>query len=437
MSKQVKRVNRAYTQSNELYERALRSVPLASQTFSKSAMNFPRGATPLFFEKGQGAYVWDYDGNKYIDYLLGLMPIILGYCDPDVDEAIRNQVNNGIIFSMPSDLEIQLAEKLIELIPCAEMVRFGKNGSDATSAAIRLARAYTKRDRIAVCGYHGWHDWYIGTTPRSLGVPKSVQDLSSKFIFNDLDSLESLLRSSPKGFAAVILEPTGAYEPKNNFLEGVRNLCDKYGVVLVFDEIVTGFRVNMGGAQRKYGVIPDLSSFGKAMANGMPISAIVGKHEIMKLMNDIFFSGTFGGETLSLAAAIATINKLESINAPEVFNRIGKTISNTVQNIITDCELDEVISVTGANWWPRIAVKAHGSTSQIVVNTLLRQEMIEQGIFMGSTFNISIAHDDENIMKETIFGIRKSFESLSEHLKINNPVSKLRGELIKPVFQVR
>jgi len=430
-------MKKKFKKSNILYERSLKSIPLASQTFSKSALNYPLGASPLFFEKGHGAYVWDYDGNKYIDYVLGLFPIILGYCDPDVDEAIRCQIDNGIIFSMPSDLEVQLAEKLIKLIPCAEMVRFGKNGSDATSAAIRLARAYTGRDKIAVCGYHGWHDWYIGTTTRSLGVPKSVKDLSSKFIFNDLDSLESLLKSDTTSFAAVILEPTGAYEPKNNFLEGVRDLCDRYGVVLIFDEIVTGFRVDMGGAQKKYGVTPDLSSFGKAMANGMPISAIVGKNEIMKLMNDIFFSGTFGGETLSLAAALATINKLESINAPEVFNRVGKTISNTVQNIIIECELDEVLSITGANWWPRIAVKSNGSSSQIVVNTLLRQEMIEQGIFMGNAFNISIAHDDENIMKETLFGIRKSFESLSDHLKINNPSSKLRGELVKPVFQVR
>ena len=285
--------NRLFVRSNELYERALKTIPLASQTFSKSAMNFPRGASPLFFERGQGAYVWDYDGNKYVDYVLGLMPIILGYCDPDVDEAIRNQLNNGIIFSLPSDLEVQLSEKLIELIPCAEMVRFSKNGSDVTSAAIRLARAHTGRDRIAVSGYHGWHDWYIGTTARNLGVPKSVQDLSSKFIFNDPDSLERLFKTDPVGFAAVILEPTGACEPEDGFLERVRELCDQYGVVLVFDEIVTGFRVDMGGAQRKYGVTPDLATFGKAMANGMPISTIVGRREIMKLMDDIFFSGTF------------------------------------------------------------------------------------------------------------------------------------------------
>jgi glutamate-1-semialdehyde 2,1-aminomutase len=428
--------NRLFVRSNELYERALKTIPLASQTFSKSAMNFPRGASPLFFERGQGAYVWDYDGNKYVDYMLGLMPIILGYCDPDVDEAIRNQLNNGIIFSLPSDLEVQLSEKLIELIPCAEMVRFSKNGSDVTSAAIRLARAHTGRDRIAVSGYHGWHDWYIGTTARNLGVPKSVQDLSSKFIFNDPDSLERLFKTDPAGFAAVILEPTGVCEPEDGFLERVKELCDQYGVVLVFDEIVTGFRVDMGGAQRKYGVTPDLATFGKAMANGMPISTIVGRREIMKLMDDIFFSGTFGGETLSLSAALATITKLEKINAPEVFERTGKTIRDAVQSIITDFELDDIVSVAGVDWWPRIVVGAYGKNSQIEMTTLLRQELIEHGIFMGNGFNLSIAHND-NVISETLTRIYQALEIFSIYLKMSNPMSNLRGDLIKPIFKVR
>ena len=429
--------NRLFVRSNELYERAVKTIPLASQTFSKSAMNFPSGATPLFFEKGQGAYVWDYDGNQYIDYMSALMPIILGYRDPDVDEAIRNQLESGIIFSLPSNLEIKLSEKLIELIPSAEMVRFGKNGSDVTSAAIRLARAYTGRDRVTVCGYHGWHDWYIGSTSRNLGVPKIVQDLSSTFIFNDSDSLESLFKSDPNGYAAVILEPAGTHAPEKSFLERVRELCNQYGVILIFDEIVTGFRVDMGGAQRKYGVTPDLATFGKAMANGMPISTIVGKRKIMKLMDDIFFSGTFAGETLSLAAALATITKLEKINAPEVFERIGKTIRDAVQSIITGFELDGIVSLEGENWWPRIVVEAYGKNSQIEMTTLLRQELIEQGIFMGGSFNLSIAHNDETVIAETFQGIHKSFEKFSTYLKTDNPVSNLRGELIKPIFQVR
>ena len=217
----------------------------------------------------------------------------------------------------------------------------------------------------------------------------------------------------------------------------MRGLCDQNGVVLVFDEIVTGFRVDMGGAQRKYGVTPDLATFGKAMANGMPISTIVGKREIMKLMDDIFFSGTFGGETLSLAAALATITKLEKINAPEVFERTGRTIRDAVQSIITDFELDDIVSVVGVDWWPRIVVEAYGKNSQIEMTTLLRQELIEQGIFMGGSFNLSIAHNDETIIAKTLHGIHQSFEKFSTYLKSGNPMSNLRGKLIEPVFKVR
>jgi glutamate-1-semialdehyde 2,1-aminomutase len=429
--------NRSFLRSNALYQRALKTIPLASQTFSKSAMNFPRKATPLFLEKGQGAYVWDYDGNKFIDYVIGLMPVILGYCDPDVDRAIKSQLNNGIIFSLPSELEVQLSEKLMELIPCAKMARFGKNGSDVTSAAIRLARAYTGRNRIAVCGYHGWHDWYIGSTSRSLGVPKVIKDLTSKFIFNDPDSLESLLKKDPNSFAAVILEPTGVVAPEEGFLESVRELCDKYGVILVFDEIVTGFRVDLGGAQRKYGVTPDLATFGKAMANGMPISAIVGSCKIMKLMDDIFFSGTFGGETLSLAAALATISKLEKINAPKIFESTGNTLSSSIQAMITEFELDDIVSLSGEDWWPRMIVGKYGKNSQVEMTSLMRQEFIENGIFMGGTINLSIAHSDESVIAETLDGVHQSFEKFSRYIKIGNPMSNFRGELIKPVFQVR
>jgi len=425
-----------FKKSNLLYERSLKSIPLASQTFSKSALNYPLGASPLFFEKGEGAYVWDYDGNKYIDYVLGLMPMILGYKDPEVDLAIKNQLNKGIIFSLPTDLEIELSELLIRLIPSAEMVRFGKNGSDATSAAIRLARAFTNRNRVAICGYHGWHDWYIGSTIRNLGVPKSVSDLTSKFNFNDSESLESLLKSDPSGFAAVIMEPTGAFEPRKDFLKEVRELCDKYGVVLVFDEIVTGFRVNMGGAQKKYNVIPDLSTFGKAMANGMPISAIVGSRKIMKLMDDIFFSSTFGGEALSLAASIATLNKLERLNAPLIFKSTGESINLTITNLIAEVGLSNVIKIIGVDWWPRFEINSYKDISQIEISTLLRQELIENGIFIGGGFNLSLSHDND-VLAETYLSMRKAFEKLSEYLDMPNPSVNLRGDLIKPIFQVR
>ena len=206
-----------------------------------------------------GCWVEDVDGNRYIDYVLGLMPIVLGYRDPDVDEAICAQLQLGITFSLPTALEADLAERLVRLIPCAEKVRFGKNGSDATSAALRLARAHTGRDKVLVCGYHGWHDWCIGATSRRLGIPKAVCDLTVAFPYNRPEAVAELLAKEPDGFAAVILEPVGVEAPAPGFLARLRELTERYGVVLVFDEIVTGFRINLGGAQAEFGVAPDLA----------------------------------------------------------------------------------------------------------------------------------------------------------------------------------
>ena len=334
-------MTRDFDKSRAAQDRALRTIPLASQTFSKAAMSTVEGAAPLFLDRGAGARVWDLDGNEYIDYVLGLLPVVLGYCDPDVDDAIRAQLDRGISFSLATELEAELAEKLCELIPCAEMVRFGKNGSDATTAAIRLARAYTRREKVAVCGYHGWHDWYIGTTTRHFGVPAAVRELSAGFAFNDADALETMLQSEPDGFAAVIVEPMTLQAPAPGFLERLRSLCDEYGVLLVYDEIITGFRLHLGGAQAYFGVVPDLAAFGKAMGNGMPISAIVGRRQYMTLMEEIFFSGTFGGEALSLAASIVTIDKLRREGAVAKFADTGARLKAGVGTSIDRHNLNQ------------------------------------------------------------------------------------------------
>ncbi|MBT3938463.1 MAG: aminotransferase class III-fold pyridoxal phosphate-dependent enzyme, partial [Pelagibacterales bacterium] len=236
-----------YKNSNKFFKKAIKYVPLASQTFSKSHIQWPKGAAPLFIERAYGANVVDIDKNHYIDYILGLLPITLGYCDTDIDEAVISQIMKGSIFSLPSKLEAQLSEKLVDLIPSAEMVRFGKNGSDVTTAAIRLARAYTERDMIAVAGYHGWHDWYIGSSTRDIGVPSAVKLLTHKFIFNDADSLKSLFKKYPNKFAAVILEPAGLYPTDISFLKEIKMLCKKNKTLLIFDEVISGFRINMGG----------------------------------------------------------------------------------------------------------------------------------------------------------------------------------------------
>ena len=429
--------SRIFQNSNELYERALGSIPLASQTFSKSAMNLVKGVSPLFLSHGEGAYVWDPDGNRYLDYIMGLMPIVLGYRDVDVDDAISNQLRKGIIFSLPSELEMELAEKLVEIIPSADMVRYGKNGSDVTTAAVRLARAFTGRDRIATCGYHGWHDWYIGTTARDAGVPDAVKNLTSSFKFNDPNSLEDLLRSAPDSFAGVILEPEGVSEPDPEFLPAVRELTEKFGAVLIFDEIISGFRVSRGGAQEKHGVTPDLSVFGKALGNGMPISAVVGRRDIMTLMTKIFFSGTFGGEALSLAAAMATLDKLSRLDAPRIFRNLDQQVRKGVGEAIQSNELASQVRIEGPCWWPRLTLTPPDGLDQVGFASLLRQELIVNGILMGAAFNFCTPHADVSVLSETVQAFERVFAKLKEYLMTSNPIDHLRGEQIRPVFQVR
>src|SRR2546426_4552885 len=287
-----------YYHSEELLERALKTIPLGSQTFSKSKSSYPQGVSPYFIARGIGSHVWDVDGNEYIDFINGLAAVTLGYNDPDVTKAVREQLEVGVIFSLPHPIEMQVAEKIVEMVPCAEMVRFGKNGSDATAGAVRLARAFTSRDHVAVCGYHGWQDWYIGSTSRNRGVPQSVRDLTHSFLYNDLDSLRSIFKQWQDRLAAVIMEPMNLVEPENGFLENLKELTHAHGALLIFDETITGFRFAKGGAQEYFGVTPDLATFGKGMANGYPLAAVAGRAEFMHLMEEVFFSFTFGGETL-------------------------------------------------------------------------------------------------------------------------------------------
>jgi glutamate-1-semialdehyde 2,1-aminomutase/spore coat polysaccharide biosynthesis protein SpsF len=427
----------SFVESERLYARACETVPLATQTFSKSAFSLVKGASPLFLERGDGCRVWDVDGNEYVDHVLGLLPIVLGYRDPDVDGAIRAQLERGIVFSLATELEAELAERLRELIPCAEMTRFGKNGSDATSAAIRLARAHTGRDRVACAGYHGWHDWYIGATARSLGVPRAVRELTSTFPFNDADALARLLQAHPDGYAAVMLEPAALAEPAPGFLEGVRELCHRHGVVLIFDEIVTGFRIDLGGAQKRYGVIPDLACFGKAMGNGMPISAVLGRAAIMRRMEDIFFSGTFGGEALSLAASLATLAKLERQDAVAHMRAHGAALKAGVGRILRERGLSERVEVVGGDWWPGLKLTAGPELDDALLTSLLRQELHGAGVLQLATFNICLAHAAPDVLDDTLRRWDRAAEALADHLRANNPRGRLRGEPVRPVFQVR
>lgn len=426
-----------YSNNLKLFERASEVIPLASQTFSKSYYSFIKGVSPLFIERARGAYCWDVDNRKFIDYVLGLLPVILGHCNKKVDHAIKKQLKKGILFSVSSELEVILAEKLIELIPCAEMVRFGKNGSDVTTAAIRLARAYTGKNHILVCGYHGWHDWYIGTTARNKGVPQAIQELSHSFKFNDLQSFSDAISGNQNQIAAVIMEPVAGESPADNFLHHIRQICTQENIVLIFDEIVTGFRIHPGGAQSFYNVIPDLSCFGKALGNGMPISALVGKKKIMQAIDSIFFSGTFAGEALSLAAAIETLSELKKKNVAERINNLGEYLIEHISDLITLHSLEDFLTVGGENWWPRFHFKENVDLENALAVSLFRQEMHAEGLLVLGGFNLCLAHDCGPIRSATVNKVDKVFSRLSGFYRSQNSEKYLQGEKIRNVFSVR
>ena len=424
-----------YKKSKELLKTTSRVIPLASQTFSKSHIQYPASA-PHFLVKGKGSHVWDVDGNEYIDFVNGLLPVILGYCDPDVDAAVVGQLGKGVIFSLPSPIEGELAEMLVDIIPCAEMVRFGKSGSDATAGAIRASRAYTGREKVAVCGYHGWQDWYIGSTARNKGVPKAVCELTYPFKYNDPASLERLFERYPGEFAAVIMEPMNIEEPIAGFLEGVKEVAHRDGALFIFDEIITGFRYAPGGAQEYFGVEPDLAAFGKSMANGFPISAVVGKKEIMKEMEEVFFSFTFGGETLSIAAAIATIKKILEKRVVDTLWDTGTKIMGGVSGLISKHQLTNVFQIKGKPPWSLLLIEDRENATSWEIKSLFKQEMLSRGILISTSHNISYAHSDDDIQRllpcyDEVFGM------IRDSLERDTVSQELVGKPIEPLFKVR
>jgi len=425
-----------FTKSIEYLNKAKKTIPLASQTFSKSYLQYPPTISPVAIDHALGAYAYDIDGNRYLDMVNSLAAILLGYCDPDVNLAVKRQLDKGSIFSLPSTLELEVSELLVDIIPCAEMIRFGKNGSDATSAAVRVSRAFTGKDRIAACGYHGWHDWYIGTTTRSKGVPEAVSKLTDLFAYNDISSLESLFEQHPNQYAAVILEPMNAYWPKNNFLEQVQNLCRQHNAVLIFDETVTGFRYGLGGAQELFSITPDLCVLGKGLANGFPLSAVVGKKEIMHCFNDIFFSTTFGGETLSLAAAKAAINKLQSSNALTTIHKNGQRLKERLNNQITHYQLQDKIKIIAHPAWSFVDMSRCDELDVMKLKTLYIQTMLANNVICLGTHNISSAFKEDEL--EILCNAYDEFFQLMSKIHHQDDLNAiLKVPALKPIMKIR
>jgi len=427
-------MKRKFTKSNQLFKKVKKVIPLASQTFSKSYLQYIKGAAPLFITYGKGSYVWDIDGNKYVDFVNALLPVILGYQYKAVDEAIKKQLKKGIIFSLASPLEYELAQLLIKHIPCAEMVRFGKNGSDVTAGAVRLARAVTGREHIALCGYHGWHDWCIGTTTRRLGIPKSTQKLSHKFIYNNINSLKKILAKHK--LAAVIMEPINYVDPEKGFLEEVKKITHQHEALLIFDEIITGFRFSLGGAQKLLKVTPDLATFGKSMANGMPISALVGRRKYMKKVEDIFYSFTMGGETLSIAAAIATIKEIEKKKVVNNIWKKGKYLQDNTNKLLKKNGLDGIIKIMGKPCWQVFIIENINRYSGFDIKSYLQQELLQAGFLWFGQHNISYSHTKGDFDR-----LLQVYEKIFKNLKNLLDTGKLKENLVSrpitPIFKVR
>jgi glutamate-1-semialdehyde 2,1-aminomutase len=426
---------REFTKSEAHLIRAEHTIPLGSQTFSKSRTQYPVGISPLYIEKAKGCEVWDVDGNKYVDLVSSLASVTLGYGDSRVNRAVRKQLNKGVTFSLPGILEAEVAEMICNLVPSAEMVRFGKNGTDATTAAVRLARAYTGKDRIVVCGYHGWQDWYIGSTTRNKGVPKATSELTEVFEYNDLQSLRKIL-SERNDVACVVMEPMNLNFPNPGFLEGVRELTKAHGVVLVFDETITGFRFSEGGAQELFNVIPDLSTFGKGIANGFPLSVVTGKREIMMEMEEIFFSGTFGGELLSLAAAKAVLQLHINQEVVPQLREIGTDLKERVSLAISQTNTDQLLSLSGDPTWVFLSWQGTENYSPEILKTYFLQEMFQLGVLILGTHNVNLAHTPKHL-KKLEESYLTTLSSLSKAVSRDNLESKIRVSPLKPLFKVR
>jgi glutamate-1-semialdehyde 2,1-aminomutase len=434
MEKKADQLTR-YRKSELHLIRAETTIPLGSQTFSKSRTQYPVGISPLYLTKASGCFVWDLDGHKYIDLVSSLASITIGYGDRRINKSVRKQLSKGVSFSLPGILEAEVAEYICDMVPSAEMVRFGKNGTDATSAAVRLARAYTGRERIAVCGYHGWQDWYIGSTTRNKGVPHAVSELTHKFSFNNLDSLIEITNKH-QDIACIVMEPMNATYPIPGFLEGVRELADKIGAILIFDETITGFRFAKGGAQELFGVIPDLSTFGKGIANGFPLSAVAGKKEIMMEMEEIFFSGTFGGELLSLAAAKKVLELHRTDNVTEQLNYIGTDLASRIERVISDANLTNIISLSGHPTWKFINWKSTDALSSNSLRTYFWQNMFQRGILLLGTHNVSLAHTS-NIRKRIVDTYQESLGELANGIRSGDLLEKLRATPPEELFKIR
>jgi len=396
--------------SKQFYNRTLSIIPQATQTGSKQIVKEYEGVMPYNIVRGKGCRFFDLDGKEYIDWGASLGPIILGYAYDEVDDAVREQLAKGTIFGMPSPIEYEVAQKLMEVVPGIEMVRFLKTGGDVCSASVRLARAYTGKEKIISIGYHGWHDTFMAVHKQLKGIPRVLRDLVYDVPFNDIEAVKNVFKKEKDNIAALITIPFDFEDnpPDDNYIPELRKLCDEYGTVLIFDEVLAGFRLSLGGAAEYYNVEPDISTFGKAIANGYPLAAFAGKKKIMSAIDKTIITTTLGGETLSMAASLATLKIMKRENIHKELYRKGRMFMDGMNTLIKKYSIPGVLKGLPVGFTLILDNNISDSERDRLIH--MEREIFEQGIFMDKdrTWLVNYSHTDEDI-KETLEKINIAF----------------------------
>ncbi len=433
--------DRNLTNQEEVRRRLHDAIPGGAHTYAKGDDQFPAEA-PAALVRGSGCRVWDVDGNEFIEYGMGLRAVTLGHAFPRVVEAASRALQDGANFVRPSMLELECAERFLDVIPGAEMVKFTKDGSTANTAAVKLARAHTGRDLVAFCGdqpFLSYDDWFIGTTAFDAGIPQEAVALSRTFRYNDLGSLERVFAEEPGRVACVMLEPERTDPPQPGFLEGVQDLCRREGAVLIFDEMVTGFRWHVGGAQAVHGITPDLSTFGKALGNGFAISALAGRRELMELgglrtdrQRVFLLSTTHGAERHTLAAAIATIDVYIEEDVVGRLHEAGRRLRAGIDAAAAAAGVSEQVQVVGRDCCLLYTTRGPDGEPSQLFRTLFMQELVRGGI-LAPSFVVSFSHDDDTI-DETIEVVAGALDVYRRAID-NGVEGYLVGPTIKPVYR--
>jgi len=428
----------------ELWAKAKKIIPGGNQLLSKRSERFLPGLWPSYYTKAKGCEVWDLDGNRYYDFAqMGVGSVSLGYADEDVNREVKKAIENSSMCTLNCYEEVELAERMIEIHPWADMVRYSRTGGEACAVAIRIARAATGRDKIAFCGYHGWHDWYIaanladstnldgqllpGLEPR--GVARNLKETAIPFKYNKLEELDYIVNQYPDQIGVIIMEPQREVKPVPGFLEGVRMLTSKIGAVLIFDEVTSGFRMNYGGIHLLSGVDPDIGVFGKALGNGFPISMIIGRKEVMEAAQDSFISSTFWSERIGFVAALATLKKMKEKNVQKYLVDYGDRINDGWKKLAKKHELK--IHISGISPLTHISFEY---SEPLAIQTLYAQEMLEKGYLLGASIYSTFAYSNE-IINNFIEDSDQVFQKISNAIKNNEVMKHLKSDVIQTGFK--